>query len=104
MADAVTAAAPIAVPAPAALGYLAPIVSLITAAAPAVAVLATESADIKTFATNIGLAEWLPYISRSIVMAGVGAALNFIYRRGLAMGHRWAIWLQKQMPWNREVA
>lgn len=102
MADAATAVnVPTAAPKQALLGYLVPILSLITAAAPALAHLASGSSDIKTFATNVGLAEWLPYISRGIVVAGICAALNFIYRRALAMGHRWALWLQGMMPWNR---
>lgn len=82
-------------------GYLLPSLNLIAAAAPAISTLATESADVKTLATNLGIAGWLPWIGGTLMWIGVLASLNWFYRRGVGLQHKWALFIQKKMPWNR---
>jgi len=77
--------------------YFGPLVNLL---AP-MAVLATRSDDAKHIAQNFGV-EWaLPWVALVLVIAGIWAALFWLYRRALGLRHDWAVWFKGLMPWNR---
>ena len=83
--------------------YIGPLVNLIAAAAPAISTLASSSADVKTIATNFGVANWLPWIATAMTWVGICAACTWVYRRAIGRQHKWALWIAAKMPWNRSA-
>src|SRR5258705_13458478 len=79
--------------------YFGPLVNLL---AP-LAVLATRSDDAKHIAQNFGVECALPWVALALVIAGAWAAMFWVYRRALGLGHAWALWFKGLMPWNRSA-